>query len=172
MDWKDERLTWDEMFMMAAITVASRSSCQHLHSGAVVVKDRRIKSEGYNGAPEGIKNCLELGCRKEKFGVDFNTKETGECIGLHAEDNALSEAGKERTKDATLYTIYYPCNNCARRIANYNIGEVVYLKEYQEPSKLTKEIFLTRGIKIRKLELDIQRCVNILKDTASREIYQ
>lgn len=172
MDWKDERLSWDEKHMLAAITIASRSSCRVLHTGAVVVKNKRIIGEGYNGAPEGIPNCLDAGCRKEKYGVDFESKGSGQCVALHAEVNALSEVSKDRAHGSTLYTVYYPCADCAKEIVNHGISEIVYLKEYREPSALAKELFETRNVKVRKLELDLEKCFGTLKDTASVNIYK
>ncbi len=171
MTWKEERLSWDEKNMLAAITIASRSSCRILHTGAVVVKNKRIIAEGYNGAPEGIENCLEAGCRKQKYGVNFETKGSGQCVALHAEVNALSEVSKEKAHGSILYTVYYPCADCAKEIVNSGIEEIVYLKEYKEPSELAKELFDTRKIKVRRLEFDLQRCFNTLNQTANAEIY-
>lgn len=172
MSWKEERLTWDEKHMLSAITIASRSSCEILHTGTVIVKNKRIIGEGYNGAPEGIENCLELGCRKKRYGIEFEVKGSGQCVALHAEVNALSEVTKERAHDSMLYTVYYPCADCAKEIVNHGIQEVVYLKEYKESSELAKELFRIRNVKVRKLEFDIERCLNILRETASREIYK
>ncbi len=169
--WKEERLSWDEKHMLAAITIASRSSCNSLHTGAVVVKNKRIIAEGYNGAPEGIENCLEAGCRKNKYGINFETKGSGQCVALHAEVNALNEVSKEKAHGATLYTVYYPCADCAKEIVNNGIEEVVYLKDYKEPSQLAKELFDARKVKIRKLELNLDRCLGILDKTASAQIY-
>jgi len=172
MGWKEERLTWDEKHMLSAITIASRSSCEILHTGAVVVKNKRVIGEGYNGAPEGIDTCLEKGCRKKRHGIEFEVKGSGECIAIHAEDNALSEVGKERSQGSTLYTLYYPCGDCAKKIANYGVREVVYLKEYKEPSEVAKEIFSARDIKVRKLELELDKCLDVLRETASKKIYK
>src|SRR3989338_1540967 len=88
------RPNWDEMFMAHAFLAATRSSCIHLNTGCVIVKDHRILSSGYNGAPPGIENCLERGCRKEKFGIEFNKKGTGTCRGAHAEINTLSRIAR------------------------------------------------------------------------------
>ena len=162
-EWKHRRLSWDEKHMLAALSAASRSSCHYLHTGSVVVKDKRIKAEGYNGAGEGIENCLERGCRKDAYGIDFETKGTGNCRGLHGEANALDEISKEIAKDSILYTVYYPCSRCATRIANYGVREVVFLKFYKEPDSLTKEIFEERGVKIRRLELDIEKCLGVMR---------
>lgn len=163
-DWKKRRLTWDEKHMLAALSAASRSSCHYLHTGSVVVSNKRIIAEGYNGAPEGIENCLEQGCRKEDYGIDFETKGTGNCRGIHAELNALGEIAKKDAHGSTLYTVYYPCSPCAKIIANSGVKEVVYLKVYKEPNSLTKELFDKRGIKIRKLELDIEKCLDVMKE--------
>ena len=86
---KRERPSWDEYFMFAALSAATRSSCQCLFTGAVVVKDKRIVASGYNGAPEGIENCLVRGCRKEQHHVAFADKGKGQCRGCHGEKNAM-----------------------------------------------------------------------------------
>ena len=164
MEWKNKRLSWDEKHMLAALSAASRSSCNYLHTGAVVVKNKRIIAEGYNGAPEGIENCLERGCRKEKHGIDFKIKGTGNCRGIHAEVNALGEISKKDAHGSMLYTVYYPCSGCAKIIANSGIKEVVYLKVYEEPDSLTKELFEEKQIKVRKLELDLDKSLGVMKE--------
>lgn len=162
--WKKRRLSWDEKHMLNALVAASRSSCNYFHTGAVVIKNKRIIAEGYNGAPEGIENCLERGCRKEAYGINFETKGTGNCRGVHAEINALGEIAKKDAHGSILYTVYYPCSRCAKIIANSGISEVVWMKIYKEPTFLTKEILEERGIKVRKLELDIEKCLSLMKD--------
>jgi len=162
--WKKRRLSWDEKHMMNSLVAAARSSCVYFHTGAVDVKNKRIIAEGYNGAPEGIENCLEKGCRKEEHGIDFETKGTGNCRGIHAEVNTLGEIAKKDAHNSTLYSVYYPCSVCAKIIANSGVTEVVYMKIYREPDSLTKEIFEERGIIIRKLELDIDRCLDVIKE--------
>jgi len=163
-EWGNKRLSWDEKHMMNALVAAARSSCVHFHTGAVVIKNKRIIAEGYNGAPEGIENCLKIGCRKDAHGIDFETKGTGNCRGIHAELNALGEIAKKDAHGSILYTVYYPCSVCAKIIANSGVTEVVYMKIYKEPNSLTKELFEERNITIRKLELDIGKCLNIVKE--------
>ncbi len=80
-----ERPNWDEFFMFSALWAAARSSCLYLQTGAVIVKDKRIIASGYNGAPPGVRNCLEVGCRKDREGVDFTDKGKAVCRGVHAE---------------------------------------------------------------------------------------
>ncbi len=167
MDWKNRRFTWDEKHMMAALGAASRCSCLYFHAGAVLVKNKRIIAEGYNGAGEKIKNCLERGCRKEEHGINFETKGTGNCRGVHAEWNALEEIAKKDAQDSTLYTTHYPCSTCAKLIANKGVIKVVYLKTYKEPTSLTQETFEEREVEVQKLDLDIERCLNVLRETYS-----
>jgi dCMP deaminase len=162
--WKKRRLSWDEKHMLNALVDAARSSCIYLHTGAVVVKNKRIIAEGYNGAPEGVENCLDAGCRKAEHGIDFETKGTGNCRGVHDVMNALGEIAKKDAHHSILYTVYYPCSVCAKIIANSGVKGVVYLKIYKEPASLTKEIFEERGIKVRKLELDIEKCLSVIKE--------
>ncbi len=163
-EWKDKRLNWDEKHMVGALKAASRSSCHYLHTGAVIVQNKRITAEGYNGAIEGTENCLERGCRKDDLGIKFDLKGTGTCRGRHAEANALDEKSKAELKGSKIYTVYYPCSECAKTIAANGITEVVYLKVYGEPNSLTKELFEEKNIKVRKLELDIERCTGLLKE--------
>jgi len=164
---KSERPSWDEFFMASALLVASRSSCKHLHAGAVLVKDKRILSTGYNGAPPGMTNCLDIGCRKEREGIDFDDKGKSVCRGIHAEINALSQIARQNLKGAQMYTIYLPCSSCSKTIAGSGINEVVYLKMYNEPDLLTKEIFAESGIKLRKLDINFDKIFNKIKSLCS-----
>jgi dCMP deaminase len=170
MGWEKERLSWDEMYMFMALIAASRSSCNHLHTGAIIVNgDKRIVAEGYNGAPKGTKNCLEMGCRKEKKGISFEQKRSGACKGVHAEVNAIHQVTGERLSNAKIYTVFYPCSDCAKEIvAIGGIKEVVYIHQYSEPDSLTKEIFKESGIKIRKLNPNLRKCLNAIKSTVNQ----
>ncbi len=155
-----ERPNWEEFFMGSALLAASRSSCRYLHTGAVIVKDKRILSTGYNGAPPGITNCLDRGCRKEREGIGFDEKGKAVCRGIHAEINALSQIARQDLKGSQMYTIYLPCSACAKAIAGSGIDEVIYLKMYNEPDSLTREIFAESGIKLRKLDINFDKIFN------------
>ena len=135
------RPNWEESFMFGALWAATRSSCLYLHTGAVIVKDKRPTSTGYNGAPPDIENCLERGCRKDELGIKFEEKGTGTCRGLHAEINAMNQISRKDLKDSIMYTLYYPCSSCAKEIVGNGLKEVVYSKIYKEPDSLTQEIF-------------------------------
>tara|TARA_Y100000310_G_C20607740_1_gene776399 strand:+ start:606 stop:1124 length:519 start_codon:yes stop_codon:yes gene_type:complete len=155
------RPNWDEMFMAHAFLAATRSSCIHLHTGCVVVKDKRILSSGYNGAPPGVENCLDRGCRKNDFNVEFDKKGTATCRGVHAEINALSQIARKDLKDTVIYTVFFPCSSCAKAIVGSGIKEVVFSKIYLEPDTLTRELFAEAGIKLRRMPINLEK-VNYL----------
>ena len=158
------RPTWDELFMFSAYLIAARSSCMHLQTGCVIVKDKRILASGYNGAPPGIKNCLEQGCRKDRENIDFFTKGTSACRGIHAEINTLSQIHRQGLKGATLYTLTFPCNDCAKAIIANGILEVVYIKHYKEPDSLVISLFEEAGVKLIKLSLDMNKIIEMIKE--------
>jgi|TARA_Y100000310_G_C20696577_1_gene826151 dCMP deaminase len=151
--------------MFSALWTATRSSCLHLQTGAVIVKDKRIIASGYNGAPPGIKSSLELNsCRKDEHGVDFKDKGKSVCRGLHAEMNAIDQIAREDLKETSIYSLYFPCSSCAKEIVGNGITEVIYSRIYAEPDSLTKELFEEGGIQLRKLELDTTKYFDIIKN--------
>jgi dCMP deaminase len=157
MSEKRQRPSWDEFFMFKALWAARRSSCHYLQTGAVIVKDKRVIATGYNGAPPGIENCLEKGCRKDEKGVDFDDKGKGICRGVHAEINAMNQIARQDLIGTKIYTLYFPCSACAKAIVGNGLKEVIYSKIYQEPNSLTNELFSEAGVKLRKFDLDIEK---------------
>ncbi len=150
-----DRPNWDELFMMHAYLAATRSSCLHLNTGVAIVKDKRVRSMGYNGAPAGIKSSLELrSCRKDEHGVAFDAKGTGTCRGRHAEENAMSQLSRAELIDSSIYTVYYPCGSCAKSIVGNGISEVYWSKLYKDKDKLAEELFNEAGIKVIQFKLD------------------
>ncbi|HNV85503.1 MAG TPA: deaminase [Candidatus Omnitrophota bacterium] len=145
------RPNWDEYFMGIARMVALRSNCVKRKVAAVIVKDKRIISTGYNGTPRGVKNCNEGGCpRCNSF--DVQGANLGECLCSHAEENSITQAAYHGVsiKDSTLYTTFSPCLICTKMIINSGIREVIYSTEYTldaVPLKLLQEA----GVKIRQL---------------------
>ena len=119
--------------MDIALVVASRSNCSRRHVAAVIVKDQRIISTGYNGTPRGIKNCDEGGCPRCNSDVPSGHS-LGECLCSHAEENSITQAAYHgiAVKDATLYTTYSPCLMCAKMIINAGIKEVVVRNTKEE----------------------------------------
>ena len=122
-----KRPSWDEYFMAIAHVVATRSNCSRRQVAAVIVKDNRIISTGYNGTPRGIKNCNEGGCRRCNSDIPSG-KNLDECLCSHAEENSITQAAYHgiSVKGATLYTTFTPCLMCAKMIINSGIAKVVY----------------------------------------------
>ncbi len=119
------RPSWDEYFMDIAFTVATRSTCDRAHVGAVLVRDRRILATGYNGAPAGLPHCDEAG----HLMID------GHCVRtLHAEQNAIIQAALHgiNTEGATAYVTHQPCLTCAKMIINAGVRRVVYAGNYPD----------------------------------------
>lgn len=145
------RPDWDEYFMEIANVVALRSNCSRRHVAAVIVKDKRIISTGYNGTPRGIRNCCEGGCPRCSSDAPSGTGLT-ECLCSHGEENAIVQAAYHgiAVKDSTLYTTYSPCLLCAKMIINAGIREVVY-KERYTIDETARKILIEAGVKIRAL---------------------
>lgn len=132
------RPDWENYFIEIAKVVSSRATCMRRKYGAVIVKDNVIISTGYNGAPRGIENCIDLNkcIRKEQNIPSGERYEL--CEAVHAEQNAVINAPPERMKGATIYIAGFeednsfangkPCKLCERMIRNSQITEVVYLK--------------------------------------------
>ena len=97
------RPTWDEYFIKIAEVVASRSTCMRRRYGAVIVKDRVIVSTGYNGAPRGSVNCVDVNrCRRKELNIPAGERYEL-CEAVHAEQNAIINGAPERMKDAAIY---------------------------------------------------------------------
>lgn len=147
------RPDWDQYFMDIARVVSLRGNCIKRKVAAIIVKDKRIISTGYNGTPRGIRNCHEGGCpRCNQFGKTGES--LGDCVCSHAEENAIVQAAYHGVsiKDSTLYSTYSPCLTCTKMIINSGITEVVYNELYSisdVPKKLLKEA----GIKVRQLKV-------------------
>jgi dCMP deaminase len=125
------RPDWDEYFMSIARVVASRSNCIKRKVAAIIVKDKRVISTGYNGTPRGAKNCNEGGCPRCNSLAQSGTA-LEECLCSHGEENAITQAAYHGTsvKGSTLYTTFAPCLLCTKMIINSGIGEVVYNQDY------------------------------------------
>lgn len=152
-EFKMDRPTWDEYFMNIAKVVASRSNCVKRKIAAIIVKDKRIISTGYNGTPRGTRNCNEGGCpRCNSFGESGKNLE--ECYCSHGEENAIVQASYHgiSLKDSIIYTTFSPCLLCTKMIINAGIEEVIYNSNYplgESALKLLKQA----GVKIRKVEI-------------------
>lgn len=124
------RPSWDDYFMAMVKIVATRSSCDRLAAGAVLVNNNRIISTGYNGAPKGLPNCHEAG----------HLLEAGHCVRtIHAEHNAILQVAVmhgSSTEGATMYANYNPCIHCAKYLVAVGVKRVVIGKIYRNPQAL------------------------------------
>lgn len=141
------RPDWDEYFLQLARLVASRSTCLRRQVGAVLVRNERIISTGYNGAPKGLKHCLEIGCLREKEGIPSGHRYEL-CRGVHAEQNAIINAALYgvATEGAVIYCTNQPCIICARMIINAGITKVVHQGDFNDD--LAIEFLKEAGIEI------------------------
>jgi dCMP deaminase len=126
-----KRPSWDEYFMSIAKVVAMRSNCMKRKVAAIIVRDRRVISTGYNGTPRGARNCNEGGCPRCNSMAESGTA-LNECLCCHGEENAITQAAYHGIplKGATLYTTFAPCLLCTKMIVNSGIAEVVYNQDY------------------------------------------
>lgn len=144
------RPSWDAYFMALASLAAQRSNCMKRRVGCVVVRDKRVVSTGYNGTPRGLRNCGEGGCGRCNAGEGSGHGLTT-CLCLHAEENALLEAGRERVRegDVVLYCDTCPCLTCSIKIAQVGISEVVYSQGYSMDGE-TAAVFREAGVRLRQ----------------------
>lgn len=144
-----QRPSWDTYFMNITTLVAQRSTCTRRAVGAIIVKDKRILSTGYNGAPTGIRHCLEVGCLRESLQVPSGERHEL-CRGIHAEQNAIIQAAYHgvSVKDAVLYCTNQPCAICAKMIINAGIKKIYYQSGYTDA--LAQEMLTEAGIDLIK----------------------
>ncbi|AHM63475.1 cmp/dcmp deaminase zinc-binding protein [Flammeovirgaceae bacterium 311] len=158
------RPAFDDIFMELAVNLAKRSHCVKRHVGAVLAKDTRIISIGYNGPPAGTHNCdeewPETGCARDR---------KGSCtLALHAEQNAIIYAVKNsaNVEDATLYVTLAPCLACARIIYSTGISKVVYLHSYAEYKGIELEEgvdFLQRfGVQVERYQGNLSNVTHMI----------
>ncbi|CAG8465930.1 hypothetical protein RhiirA5_476391 [Rhizophagus irregularis] len=143
------RPTWDTYFMHLSDLAASRSNCMKRKVGCILVKNRRVIATGYNGTAKGLKNCNEGGCERCNDALPCG-KDLDYCLCLHAEENALLEAGKERVGEGCiLYCNTCPCIRCSIKLIQIGVTEVVYHRSYGMDEKATN-ILKEAGVKLRQ----------------------
>jgi len=146
----EHRPDWDSYFMNIAHVVKTRGNCSRRKVAAVIAKDRRLISTGYNGTPRGVKNCYEGGCERCASDAPSGSG-LGECICSHAEENAITQAAYHGTsvRDGIMYVTISPCLMCAKMIINAGIAEVVYDGDYAFTAQ-TKALLDEAGVICRK----------------------
>ena len=153
MEKEETRPSWETYFMNITNLVAERSTCLRRAVGAVVVKDKRILSTGYNGAPTGLKHCLEVGCLRQKLGIESG-KMHELCRGIHAEQNAIIQAAYHgvSVRGADIFCTNQPCSICARMIINAGIERIYYQSGYADP--LAIELLEEARVELKQINSD------------------
>lgn len=136
---KDSRPSWEEYFAELSLLISMRSPSSRLKVGAVIVKDNRVISSGYNGFPSG--------CEHRSIVFDGHEQNT-----IHAEQNAISDAARRGTavEGSTIYVTHFPCIHCCKYIISSGVKNVVYLSDYKN-SELVLDLFRESGVNLRKI---------------------
>jgi dCMP deaminase len=142
-----KRPDFDEYCLKIASVVSERSTCLRHHMGAIAVRDKHILTTGYNGAPAGAKDCLELGCLRDEQGIPSGTRQEI-CRAIHAEQNVIIQAGLHGVslEGSTVYCTHTPCVLCAKMLVNARISRFVTFGKYNDDRFI--EIFREAGIKV------------------------
>lgn len=155
MSLEKNRPSWDKYFMDITVLVAKRSTCLRRSVGALMVKDKRILSTGYNGAPSGLRHCIDVGCLREDLNVTSGERHEL-CRGIHAEQNAIVQAAFHGVSimGATLYCTNLPCSICTKMIINAGIERITYLDGYADT--ISTEMIKEANIELIKLDNSTQ----------------
>ncbi|GAB6097157.1 cytidine/deoxycytidylate deaminase family protein [Desulfatiferula olefinivorans] len=146
-----DRPSFVTYFMDIAELVARRSTCLRRAVGAILVKDKRILSTGYNGAPSGVRHCAETGCLREQLNVPSGERHEL-CRGIHAEQNAIIQAAYYGVsiKGSTLFCTNLPCSICAKMLINAGIETIYYKSGYADA--LSGEMMTEAGLAVIKVD--------------------
>ncbi len=142
---------WDRYFLNIAQETATRSNCVRRQHGAVIVKNRRIRSTGYNGPPSGHPHCDEGACPRARsesvsgWGHD-------DCIAIHSEANAILYSSPEERQSASIYITGAPCFGCAKLIANSGIREVVAAEGHLDELEQVRKFLLDCKVRFRLIK--------------------
>jgi dCMP deaminase len=144
------RPSWDDYFMMMASVAAMRATCDRLHVGAVIVRDRHIIETGYNGAPPGQPHCDDVGHLLHEINGRPSCQRA-----THAEQNAINTAARfgHATGGATIYVTHQPCANCAKAIVTAGITRCFWKTGYADDSGV--RILLDAGVEARRIETEV-----------------
>src|SRR4030043_722739 len=146
----------DEYFLKIASVGAERSPCRRHHMGAIAVRDKHILTTGYNGAPAGAKDCLELGCLRDEQGIASGTRHEI-CRAIHAEQNVIIQAGLHGVslEGSTVYCAHTPCVLCAKMLVHARIARFVTFGKYDDDRFI--DIFREAGIEVDIKERPLSR---------------
>ena len=149
----DTRPSWESYFMELALIAAKRSTCLRRQMGAVMVRDRRVLSTGYNGPPRGLAHCSETGCLREQMGIPSGER-AELCRAVHAEQNAIVQACQAGVslEGAELFVTHFPCVVCAKMLINAGIKKITYTQAY--PDELSAQMLGEAGMELTLMQLD------------------
>ncbi len=147
MPGEENRPSWEAYFMDIAALVAKRSTCLRRAVGSAVVKNKQILATGYNGAPTGVRHCIEVGCLRQQMNVASGERHEL-CRGIHAEQNAIIQAAFHGVsiKGASLFCTNLPCSICAKMIINAGIKKIYYKDGYAD--QMSTEMMSEAGIEV------------------------
>ncbi len=146
------RKSKDIYFSEIADLVSSRSTCVRNQVGAVIVKDSKILSTGYNGAPKKLPHCEDVGCIRDELGIKPGERHEL-CRGLHAEQNAIIQAAFHgvSVNGAKIYCTTRPCSICTKMLINAGIFEITYIEEYED--ELASQLVIEAGLNLRRVKM-------------------
>lgn len=147
---KERRPSWDKYFMQITRLVATRSTCLRRKVGALLVRERRILSTGYNGAPRDLPHCREVGCLRHKLNIPSGERQEI-CRGLHAEQNTIIQAALHgiSIKGSILYCTHQPCITCGKMMINAGIKKIVFQGKY--PDSLARQMLEEAKVELTKM---------------------
>jgi dCMP deaminase len=157
-----KRPSWDEYFIGIMHAVSARGTCDRGRVGCVIVRDKRLITTGYVGAPVGCKSCDEVGHDISTVIQDDGTTSKHCVRTAHAETNAIVQAAKigVSTDGAILYCMMVPCQVCAKNIINAGIKRVVAEKDYHAGQR-SKELFKEAGVQFELLNAETVTYANM-----------
>jgi len=146
-----KRPATDEYFLKVAAVVAERSTCRRHHVGAVAVRDKHLLATGYNGAPAGSPDCLELGCLRDELGIPSGERHEI-CRAIHAEQNVIIQAALHGVslEGSTIYATHTPCVLCAKMLVNAKIRRYISFGKYNDDTFI--QLFQEAGIEFNQME--------------------
>lgn len=146
--------------MSLAHLASQRTNCMKRHVGCVIARNKRVIATGYNGTPTGVRNCADGGCPRCNGTQASRAVALDLCLCLHAEENAIIEAGRDRCEGAILYTNLFPCILCAKKIVQSRIARVVFETHYSS-DEASQALLHAGGVIVDILKSDGNRfCAN------------
>ncbi|GKS80329.1 ComE operon protein 2 [Ligilactobacillus pabuli] len=141
-----ERIPWDQYFMTQAVLLSTRSTCERLAVGAILVRDKRIIAGGYNGSVSGDTHCIDEGC----YLVDNHCVRT-----IHAEMNAVLQCAKfgVASADAEIYVTDFPCLQCTKMLLQAGIRKIYYLRNYHN-DPYAVSLLERKDVAVQRVEID------------------